>query len=118
MPSVSATQVAKLSTSAFLGPYFNAVRVVTSALDQSQSYVNAPPAQSRWLPVTAKSRIDRPYGRLLSLYHMKIIIRIGCGLVLDILFPYFISHIPARRNPIPSGPQMLTPVAFPQVAVL
>jgi len=55
--------------------------------------VNTPPAQSRWLQVTAKSRIDRPSGRLLSLHNIKIILRIWRLLGLDKPDVRFVAHL-------------------------
>ena len=61
--------------------------------------------------VTAKSRIDRPCGRL---HHIEVIIWLRGLLFLDIPFPDFIRHIAARRHPITSPPQMLTPIPLSQ----
>ena len=86
-----------------------------------------PSATELWFPPTRTftvlirrprgRTIDRPFGRWLSLYHMKVIIWLRRSLVLDILFPHLVRHISTRRHPIPSRPQMLAPISLPQRTV-
>jgi len=73
----------------------------TKCLDKE---VNAPPAQSRWLRITAKSRIDRPCGRWLSLHNRKFIVWLRRCLTLNVIFPHLIRYIATRRYPVTSCP--------------
>ena len=53
-----------------------------------------------------------------DLQHTEIIFGFIRLLVLYVLFPYFVCHVSTRRYPIPSRPQILTPISLPQGRVL
>jgi hypothetical protein len=74
-------------------------------------HANTPTAISRWLQVTAESRIDRPFGRLHS-YDGKVIIRLWRRLTLDVFLPHLIRQIPARCQTVSLRPQILPQYAF------
>jgi len=71
--------------------------------------VNTPPA---------KSRIDRPYGRLPSLYDGEVIIWLWWFLILDVFFPDIISNIPTSYRPVTPCPKMLSLIPLSQLLVL
>ena len=57
--------------------------------------LNSPPPNGRWLRVAARSRIDRPCGRL---HHLKVVVWLRGLLFLDIPLPDFIGHAAARHR--------------------
>ena len=79
------------------------------------TFVNTPPPERRWLQITAQSRIGPPSA---DSGHVEGVVRFWWSLVLDVFGPDFTGHVAAARNPVASGPQVLTPVAFAQVPEL
>src|ERR1039458_1079728 len=46
--------------------------------------------------------------------HLEVVVRLLRFLILDVLLPHLVGHVPARGNPVAPGPQMLAPVPLPQ----
>src|ERR1019366_3894681 len=39
--------------------------------------------------------------------HLEVVVRLLRFLILDVLLPHLVGHVPARGNPVAPGPQML-----------
>jgi len=86
---------------------------ILDCTDRSMN-VNSPPPNRRWLRFTARSRIDRPCGRL---HHVEIVVWFRRLLLLDVSLPHLIRYIATCCYPVPARPQMLAPIPFPKSRV-
>jgi|GEM_PF-5593233 len=74
-----------------------------------------PPAKAGGLLFRLKAGF---IGRSADLHHIEVIIWLRWLLILDVLLPHLIGHVPARCHPVAPCPQMLAPVPFLQAPEL